>query len=172
MAIHILIDGYNLIRKYPPLARSEKADFSKGREKLLEWLSQYRRKNANPITVVFDGGQGGDPDGGRDIYKGIKIRYSPLGQSADDIIKQVVKKEGDKILVVTSDQELAAYCRIFKTGWIRSEDFARRIEEQIRSAARNSMEEEEPGVLPKKKKGTAFRLSKKAKRERKHWEYL
>ena len=172
MAIHILIDGYNLIRKYPPLARAEKADFSKGREKLLEWLSQYRRKIANPITVIFDGGQGGDPNEGRDIYKGIKIRFSPLGRSADDIIKQVVKKEGDKILVVTSDQELAAYCRIFKTGWIRSEDFARRIEEQIWSADRNSKEEVEPGGLPKKKKGTAFRLSKKAKRERKHWEHL
>ena len=73
MAVHILIDGYNLIRKYPPLSRVEQADFSKGRVKLLEWLSQYRRKIANPITVVFDGGKGGDPDEGRDIYKGMKI---------------------------------------------------------------------------------------------------
>lgn len=172
MAIHILIDGYNLIRKYPPLSQVEKADFSKGREKLLEWLSQYRRKIANPITVVFDGGKGGDPDGGRDIYRGIKVRYSPQGQTADDIIKRMVKKEGEKILVVTSDQELGSYCRFFKTGWIRSEDFSRRIQEQIWSGDQDSFPENDPGDLPKKKKGTAFRLSKKAKREKKYWEHL
>lgn len=154
------------------MSRVEKADFPKGREKLLEWLSQYRRKIANPITVVFDGGQGGDRDEGRDIYKGIKIRYSPQGQTADDIIKSLVKKEGEKILVVTSDQELGSYCRIFKTGWIRSEDFARRIQEQIWSEGQNLIEEDDRGDLPKKKKGTAFRLSKKAKRERKYWKQL
>jgi hypothetical protein len=172
MAIHILIDGYNLIRKYPPLSQAEKNDFSKGREKLLEWLAQYRRKIANPITVVFDGGQGGDWDEGRDIYKGIKIRYSPQGQTADDIIKRLAKKEGEKILVVTSDQELGSYCRIFKTGWIRSEDFARRIQEQIWSGDQDSFPEDDRDDLPKKKKGTAHRLSKKAKKERKHWEHL
>ncbi len=172
MAIHILIDGYNLIRKYPPLSQAEKADFSKGREKLLEWLSQYRRKIPNPITVVFDGGQGGERDEGRDIYKGIKVRYSPQGQTADDIIKRLVKKEGEKILVVTSDQELGSYCRLFKTGWIRSEDFARRIQEQIWSEGRNSIEEDDREDPPKQKKGTAFRLSKKAKREKKYWENL
>lgn len=172
MVIHILIDGYNLIRKYPPLSQVEKADFSKGREKLLEWLSQYRRKTANPITVVFDGGKGGERDEGRDIYRGIKIRYSPQGQTADDIIKRLVKKEGEKILVVTSDQELGSYCRIFKTGWIRSEDFARRIQEQIWSEDRNSIEEDDREDPPRKKKGTAFRLSKKAKRDRKYWEHL
>ena len=59
MKIHILIDGYNLIRKYSPLSRVEEADFSKRPEKLLEWLSQYRQKIPNPITVVFDGGKGG-----------------------------------------------------------------------------------------------------------------
>lgn len=172
MTIHILIDGYNLIRKYPPLARVEEAEFSKGREKLLEWLSQYRRKIANPITVVFDGGKGGALVEGRDIYKGIKILYSPQGQTADDIIKRLAKKEGGKILVVTSDQELGSYCRYFKTGWIRSEDFALRIQEQLGAEDQKTFREDDPEDPPKKKKGTAFRLSKKAKREKKHWEHL
>ena len=172
MAIHILIDGYNLIRKYQPLSRVEKADFSRGREKLLEWLSQYRQKIPNPITVVFDGGQGGALVEGRDIYKGIKILYSPRGQTADDIIKRLVKKEGEKTLVVTSDQELGSYCRFFKTGWIRSEDFAHRVQEQIRTADQKSFKEDDPEDQPKKKKGTAYKLSKKAKREKKYWEHL
>jgi uncharacterized protein len=172
LAIHILIDGYNLIRKYPPLSRVEEAEFSKGREKLLDWLSQYRRKIANPITVVFDGGKGGDLSEGRDIYKGIKILYSPQGQTADDIIKRLARKEGENTLVVTSDQELGSFCRFFKTGWIRSEDFARRIQEQIWTGDQLTFKEDDPEDPPKKKKGAAFRLSKKAKRERKYWEHL
>jgi predicted RNA-binding protein with PIN domain len=172
MTIHILIDGYNLIRKYPPLSRVEKADFSQGREKLLEWLSQYRQKIPNPVTVIFDGGQGGALVEGRDIYKGIKILYSPLGQTADDIIKRLAKREGEKTLVVTSDQELGSYCRFFKAGWIRSEDFAHRIQEQIWSEDQKTFQEDDPEDPPKKKRGTAFRLSKKTKKEKKYWEHL
>jgi uncharacterized protein len=172
MAIHILIDGYNLIRKYPPLLRVEETDFSQGRQKLLEWLSLYRRKITNPITVVFDGGRGEALVEGRDLYKGIKILYSPQGQTADDIIKRLARKEGEKTLVVTSDQELGSFCQFFKTGWIRSEDFARRVQEQIQSGDRQTFKEDDPENPPKKKKGAAFRLSKKAKRERKYWDNL
>ena len=172
MPIHILIDGYNLIRNYSPLSRAEKADFSQGRERLLEWLSLYRRKIPNPITVVFDGGQGDALAEGRDIYKGIKILYSSQGQTADDIIKRLVKKDGGKILVVTSDQELGSYCRFFKAGWIRSEEFAHRVQDQIWTLDQKPLKEDDPADLPKKKKGNAFRPSKKAKREKKYWEHL
>ncbi|MGA3083867.1 MAG: NYN domain-containing protein [Thermodesulfobacteriota bacterium] len=172
MPIHILIDGYNLIRNYPPLSRAEKADFSQGREKLLEWLSLYRRTTPNPITVVFDGDKGDAINEGRDIFKGIKILYSSQGQTADDIIKRIAKKDGGKILVVTSDQELGSYGRFFKTGWIRSEEFAHRIQEQLWTSDQKPLKEEDPEDLPKKKKGNAFRPSKKAKREKKYWEHL
>ncbi len=172
MSILLVIDGYNLIRKFSPLSRAEEADFSRGREKLLEWLSLYRQKVPNPITVVFDGGKGGELVEGRDIFKGIKIRYSPLGQTADDIIKGLVDRDGEKILVVTSDRELGSYCQFRKAGWIRSEDFAQKIQEKILGVEKGGLEEEESTSPPKRKKGTAFRLSKKAKKEKKHWEYL
>jgi predicted RNA-binding protein with PIN domain len=172
MGISIIIDGYNLIRKYWPLSRAEEVDFSRGREKLLEWLSHYRQKVPTPITVVFDGGKGGELVEGRDIYKGIKIRYSSMGQSADDIIKRLADQNGEKILVVTSDRELGSYCHFRKAGWIRSEDFAQKVQEKILGMEAGGVEEEDSTGRPKRKKGTAFRLSKKAKKEKKNWEYL
>jgi predicted RNA-binding protein with PIN domain len=172
MSIFIIIDGYNLIRKFSPLSRAEEADFSRGREKLLEWLSQYRQKVPNPITVVFDGGKGGELVEGRDIYKGIKIRYSSLGQTADDIIKRLADQNGEKLLVVTSDRELGSYCHFRKAGWIRSEDFAHKVQEKILGVEKEGLEEDDSTGRPKIKKGTAFRLSKKAKKEKKNWEYL
>lgn len=172
MGIHIIIDGYNLIRKFPPLIRIEMADFSKGREALLEWLSQYRQKVPNRITVIFDGGKGEELFEERDIYKGIKVRYSRQGQSADDLIKGLADREGEKTLVVTSDLELGSYCRFRQAGWIRSEDFVQKVREKFLGLEKGMVEEEEPTGLPQKKKGTAFRLSKKAKKERKYWERL
>ena len=172
MPVHIIIDGYNLIRNYPPLSRVEEAEFSKGREGLLEWLSDYRRENNNPITVVFDGGKGGGLTEERDIYKGIKILYSRLGQTADEVIKRLVAREGEKTLVVTSDLELSIYCRYQGAGSIRSEEFARKIQEKNIEVNKGGIKEETLDALPKRKKGASYRLSKKAKRERKHWNHL
>src|SRR4030043_2088778 len=172
MAIHILIDGYNLIRNYPPLTRVEYRDFTKGREALLQWLARYRQTTPNPITVVFDGQKGSGLAEERDVYKGIKILYSHAGQTADEGIKRLAAREGGKFLVVTSDLELSTYCRSYQTGSIRSEEFAHKVEEKILKRDKGVIEEEEPEILPKKKKGTAFRISKKAKREKKFWEHL
>ncbi|MGC1403999.1 MAG: NYN domain-containing protein [Thermodesulfobacteriota bacterium] len=172
MSIRLLVDGYNLIRKFPPLSRAEEADFIRGREVLLEWLSQYRQKVPNPITVIFDGGKGGGLVEGRDIYKGIKVLYSPLGKTADDLIKGMVDREGEKSLVVTSDRELGSYCHFRKSGWIRSEEFAKKVQETILGAEKGGIEEEDSMVSLKRKKGTAYRISKKAKKEKKYWEYL
>jgi uncharacterized protein len=172
MPVHIIIDGYNLIRNYPPLSRVEAVEFSKGRESLLEWLSIYRRGNSYPITVIFDGGKGGGATEERDMYKGIKILYSRLGQTADEVIKRVATKEREKVLVVTSDLELSNYCRSQRAGVIRSEDFTHKIQEKKRAEANGGSEEENSPALPKRKKGASYRLSKKAKKDRKYWDYL
>jgi hypothetical protein len=174
MKIHILIDGYNLIRNYPPLAREEYRDFSRGREALLQWLAAYRRTAPHPITVVFDGHKGGARVEERDVYKGIKILFSRSGQTADDLIKGLVSREGGKFLVVTSDLELGSYCRSCRAGVIPSESFALRVEEKKRVKGRQELlaEEEMPSPLKKKKKGEAFRISQKAKKEKKLLEKL
>ena len=43
MAIHLIIDGYNLIRQSPELLAQESQDLSWGRDALLEKLAAYRR---------------------------------------------------------------------------------------------------------------------------------
>jgi uncharacterized protein len=172
MAIHIIVDGYNLIRNYPPLSRVEEVDFTQGRNFLLEWLSEYRRQSKNPITVIFDGGGGGGLFAERDIFKGIKVLYSRSGQTADEVIKNIAAKEGEKALVVTSDRELSFNCRSFKAATIRSEEFAHLIQEKGRISPEGNGVEDELEDRPRKKKGISRRLSKKAKREKRHWSQI
>ena len=64
--MHILIDGYNLIRQSVDLKRFERQSLEAGRKALIDWLSRYRQRKGHRITVVFDGWVSGSPQEERD----------------------------------------------------------------------------------------------------------
>jgi predicted RNA-binding protein with PIN domain len=107
MPIHIIIDGYNLIRQSTTLSRLDQQDIMLGRDALVDMLAAYRKIKPHRITVVFDGHHGPAFSQQRDQKKGIAIRFSRGGESADDLIKRMAFKEKEKALVVSSDQEVA-----------------------------------------------------------------
>lgn len=108
MAIHIIIDGYNLIRQSPDLAPLDRQDLQLGREALIELLAAYKKLKPHKITVVFDGADPSSLYGSRDRVKGVAIRFSHGGESADDLIRRMARKEKTKALVVSSDREVMA----------------------------------------------------------------
>jgi hypothetical protein len=170
MSIRIVIDGYNLIRNYSPLAQMEQTDFSRGREMLLKWLAAYRQEHPGAVLVVFDGGQGSGFQEEHDLFKGIHITYSPRGQTADDIIKRLITSRADNTLVVSSDRELAAFCRSRGAGTIGAREFADRIQKRLEGESKPDEEDEPPFVSgPRRKKGLSRRPSKKQKKEMKYW---
>ena len=74
MTIHLIIDGYNLIRQTPYLQEIDARELAAGREALLEGLSAYRRSRPqHKITVVFDGWIGGDLQESRDRRAGMAV---------------------------------------------------------------------------------------------------
>ena len=55
MSVHIIIDGYNLIRQSAALKIIDKNDLQLGRETLINKLAAYKRIKGHQITIVFDG---------------------------------------------------------------------------------------------------------------------
>ena len=55
MSLHIIIDGYNLIRQSKKLGDLDLQDIRLGRDALVEMLAMYKKFKAHRITVVFDG---------------------------------------------------------------------------------------------------------------------
>ena len=55
MSLHIIIDGYNLIRQSGQLSMLDMQDLQLGREALVDMLAAYKRFKAHRITVVCDG---------------------------------------------------------------------------------------------------------------------
>jgi len=81
--MHIIVDGYNLIRQSDTFRQSERKSLEEGRNALIRSLAGYRKLRGHRITVVFDGWVGGSPLEERDRALGVEIIYSRLGEKAD-----------------------------------------------------------------------------------------
>jgi predicted RNA-binding protein with PIN domain len=166
MPIHIIVDGYNFIRRSRHLNNLDRQDILLGREALQEMLSAYKKAKRHRITVVFDG-QNALPSPGRHVQaKGIQIIFSRNGRTADDVIKQIASQEREKALIVSSDNEVVEFCTSQGAAVIRSEAFENSVYQAVYSSGSGSdmertADERKPGT---KKKGPAKRLSKKERR--------
>jgi predicted RNA-binding protein with PIN domain len=162
--MHLIIDGYNLLHITLPLFQGASADLQQGREQLIEQLSSYRQKKPCDLTVVFDGWRGGWATEKRQRKRGIDLIFSKLGETADEVIKRLVKERGSGAVVVTSDRDISKYAQRMSAAVISSEQFRERIEHSsLQAEGQEAFEEEETGSS---KKGPSRRLSKKEKRLR------
>lgn len=165
MSIHIIIDGYNLIRQSPTLSMIDLQDLQSGREALIDTLAAYRKVKGHRITVVFDGTAAVGMGSARDRRKGIEIRFSRSGETADAVIKNMASREREKAVVVSSDQEVAAFAHSAGAGTIGSREFEGRL--QPGGPAVPAFEGEDDGWVPTtRKKGPRRRLPKKDRRRR------
>jgi predicted RNA-binding protein with PIN domain len=121
--MHLIVDGYNLIRQSSQLQLLDALDLQAGREALLELLAHYRSRSHHQITVVFDGWQSGGLKESRDRYQGILIVYSRRGEQADEVIKRLLRRERERALVVTSDREIQGCAEQVKAAWINASQF-------------------------------------------------
>lgn len=161
----IIVDGYNLIRQWPELARLDRADLQSGREALLAELLAYRRTKGHRITVVFDGREQGGLSEAAESVGGITVRYSKRGETADAVIARLAAEGGEGAVVVSSDHQVLAAARRHGAAWLSASEFIPKLEAG-RLASWKGGEEEDDIPPPKPAKGTARRLPK-AERRRK-----
>ena len=168
MAIHIIVDGYNLIRQSPDLARLDGQDLQLGREALVDILAAYKKIKAHKITVVFDGAAQPAFYGSRDRAKGIAIRFSHGGESADDLIRRMARREKAKALVVSSDREVMAAAESAGATVIESAAFEDKLAIARHLALKSDGEAiESKGWTPTtRKKGPSRRLPKRKRKAR------
>lgn len=102
MAIHIVVDGYNLIGSDKGL----RGDLEGKRNRLIQQLQQYRVAKGYPVTLVFDGWRSGWPTEVQKHSGGIRVIYSQQGEKADNVIKRLAREMGTGCVVVTSDRDV------------------------------------------------------------------
>jgi len=167
MSIHIIIDGYNLIRQSNSLSDLDRQDIQLGREALFNTLAAYRRIKRHKITVVFDGTNAPPFSQNENRVKGIKVKFSRSGESADSVIKRMASREREKALVVSSDLDIVNFAAAKGTATIRSSDFEEKIAMAVYMDTKGLESKDEGGWVPTtKKKGPSKRLSKRKRRNR------
>ena len=166
MSLHIVIDGYNLIRQSRQFSTLDQQDLQSGREALVDALAAYKKIKGYAITVVFDGTEAPPGMVRRDFLKGIQLRYSKPGELADGVIKRLAAREKQKLLVVSSDGDIVRYVQSVGAAVIGSADFeerlmmARYMEQKGAGVA-----EESAGWQPTtRKKGPSRRLPKRTRK--------
>jgi predicted RNA-binding protein with PIN domain len=176
--MHIIVDGYNLIRQSDSLRRFERIGLEEGRKELVRRLVKYKNLKKHRITVVFDGWIGGSFQEERQREEGIDIIFSRRGVTADEVIKKLAKREsGDELVVVTSDRGITD--SIIRAGGvaISSPEFETRVKVEEEAAhldkgSYDAEEDEEEITMKSRKKGPSRRISKKKRVEQRRLKKL
>ncbi len=135
-----LIDGFNLIYKFPELEElMYRSELNAARSGLLKILENLKKIHKCSVHVVFDGKKNPGCSIRHENIKNMEIDYSH-DQSADYLIKQFVKqaKQPKEITVITSDRDILFYINRFSAKKMTSENFAQMINRLF-----NEKEEEE-----------------------------
>jgi predicted RNA-binding protein with PIN domain len=167
MSTHIIIDGYNLIRQSKKLSAIDLQDIQLGRRALVDLLAAYKKIKAHQITVVFDGTRSPVLSRQRVRQKGIVIAFSHTGESADTVIKNMARREGEKALVVSSDLDIIHSAEASGAATISAEDFEDKLTLAIFADGIEIDRDAYTGWMPTtKKKGPSRRLSKRRRKMR------
>jgi predicted RNA-binding protein with PIN domain len=124
-----LIDGNNLLGRIAPHELREKG----GRDGLVVRLLAFQRVTRARIHLVFDGNPEPTPT---DVPVNPKftIHYPGAGESADDIVRDMISRQSDKrrFYVVTSDRALRDLAKKRGIETITSDLFARELKSVLR----------------------------------------
>ncbi len=160
--MHIIVDGYNLIRQWPELAMLDRADLELGREALLGELQAYQRARRHRITVVFDGRERACTTATAPRAGGVGVRFSRQGETADEVIARLAAEAGAGAVVVSSDREVQAAARRGGAVPLSAAEFMARVEQSRVGELKGGEESDERPV--KSGKGEAHRLPKRERR--------
>jgi predicted RNA-binding protein with PIN domain len=164
MSIHIIIDGYNVIRQSNDLSALDLQDIQLGRQALVDMLKKIK---AHRITVVFDGTRAPRFSQQRDRRKGIAIIFSHNGESADAVIKKMADREKQLALVVSSDLDIVRSATTSGAATIGAVDFVNKLTLAAHMDGIEPNRDDFDGWKPTtKKKGPSRRLSKRQRQNR------
>jgi predicted RNA-binding protein with PIN domain len=101
--VHLIVDGYNVTKTAWPTIPLETQ-----RTRLVNAMGGLVAQTRAELTVVFDGANL-DAVPQISVPRGVRVRFSPGGVTADDVIRELVAAEpaGRPVVVVSSDREIA-----------------------------------------------------------------
>ncbi|MBI5827005.1 MAG: NYN domain-containing protein [Deltaproteobacteria bacterium] len=161
MALHLVIDGYNLLHASSPGAFG---DIEAERERLIDGLAAYRRLKRVRLTAIFDGTASGRLSRSREMRSGIEVVFSRDGEEADRILKELAREKKGSVTIVTSDRDVASYAEANGAVTIGSEEFRNLLDLALYEDLKGVKTEDEDETA-REKKGPSRREPKAIRRK-------
>jgi len=132
----LVIDAYNVLKSVTPsviVDEQERASF-------IHQLGRYAKKKQHKIVLVFDGGL--DSRATQERLSGIYVVYAGFEQTADDYIKEYLKKHRERdILLVSSDRELRHTASQLNIESVPAHEFYAMMQDALRLVAEKMVRE-------------------------------
>ncbi len=166
---HLVIDGYNLIRRSGTLSQIDARNLERGRIALLQRLAHYRQSHGHSVTVVFDASNSTNMEIEKYRVAGIEVLYSAQGKSADEIIIRIARHFGSRVIIVTSDREILNAAKGSGCGCLTSDEFLKKMDPPSMTQTNEERDQKHPMYKKHKrwitkKKGPAKKLPKAKRR--------
>lgn len=159
--IHIVIDGYNYISRTGKTGIHGGADLDGLRRSLLEKLAGYKKHRGAKITVVFDAYNSFSLGRHRESFKGIDVVYSREGETADDVMIELIRSKRAGIAVVSSDRAIIDEAKRHGVPFVTPG----RLREMIAAEPWAGKDEDrDEGIRQEAKKGNPRRLPKRLRK--------
>ncbi|MEV6599368.1 NYN domain-containing protein [Actinoplanes sp. NPDC051346] len=99
---HLIVDGYNVTKR-----GFAEMSLEHQRKRLITGLGGIAAQTGDEVTVVFDGAE--RVHGLPPAPRGVRVLFSRKGDTADELIRQLVRAEpaGRPLVVISSDREVA-----------------------------------------------------------------
>ncbi|HOE16535.1 MAG TPA: NYN domain-containing protein [Syntrophorhabdaceae bacterium] len=159
--IHIIIDGYNYIGRTARAGIDGGSDLDGQRRSLLERLAGYKKYRSAKITVVFDAYNSFSMGRQRENFKGIDVVYSREGETADDVIIELIRSKRAGITVVSSDRTIIDEAKRHGVPFVTPG----RLRETIAAGLwAEKAEDDDEGTRKEAKRGNPRRLPKRLRK--------
>ncbi len=158
--IHIVIDGYNYISRTGRAGIHGDVHLDGLRRSLLEKLIGYKKQRGIRITVVFDAYNGFSLGRQRESFKGIDVVYSKEGETADDVIIELIRTKKSGMAVVSSDRAIIDEAKRYGVPFITPG----RLEEMMIGSYEGKDEYDGGEARQSDKKGNPRRLPKRVRK--------
>jgi predicted RNA-binding protein with PIN domain len=153
MAVHLIIDGYNLLGA-GGRGRAVGDPWSEAaREELIRRLGAYRQRRSHAITVVFDGWRAGAGSEQHERRGGVEVIYSRRGEQADQVVRRLASEYGADCAVVSSDREVGSSARASGALVMMAQEFWMKLFEDPQRSAATPFKELDSEQMPAEKRG-------------------
>jgi len=145
----LIVDGYNVLSGWPELAALKPQSREHARDKLVEYMSNYKAYAGIRVIVVFDGHNVNGTVCSKITAGGVDVIFSKEEEAADMVIERLVSHWAPNQLIAVATSDWAEQQLVLGKGAIRlsARELWQKVNDSMHQLRKEHLEREVPRRL-------------------------